>query len=179
MYRYNSSLDRLSIIITWCVFALSMVIFCTGYFAYLKSGKQISLLIGPGLAPVILIGLITAMYYLKPIAVTIGNNAITIDRKWYPVTIDFSDIKSIRIVEKEEMKGVIRTFGNGGLFGYTGSYYNKKMGSMRWYCTQRCNFIMIETSGNKIIITPDSPMDFMNDIKSVERLFVGNQKTAA
>ena len=175
MHTYISSLDRLSTIVSRSIIALSLILFCVHYFIYKHSGEQPILLIAPALTPVILTILSIAMYNLKPLSVTIGNDAIIINRKWKPVTINFSEINSIRIVEKEEMKGVIRTFGNGGLYGYTGMYYNKIMGSMRWYCTQRCNYILIQTRGKKTIITPDLPNEFMNDIKSVEHRFLGNR----
>ncbi len=56
------------------------------------------------------------------------------------------------------MTGTYRILGNGGLFGYTGYYRNSTFGNMRWFATQRKNYILIEkNNGQKIIITPDEP----------------------
>jgi len=79
--------------------------------------------------------------------------------------IAIADIKEVRTVLKEEMGGAIRTFGNGGLFGYYGKYYNKALGSMTLYTTQRRNRVLIQTvSGKKIIISPDdlSLVDYLS-----------------
>ena len=71
------------------------------------------------------------------------------------------------------MRFAIRTFGNGGVFGYTGYFYKKGIGSMLWYCTQRANYILIEkTNGKKIVITPDDADGFMKDIGNAHQSLV-------
>ena len=78
--------------------------------------------------------------------------------------IKISEIIEIKTVDSNDLSGTIRTFGNGGLFGYYGKYYNSKFGNMIWYVTQRRNRILIETNqGKKIIISPD-------DIGMVEKV---------
>ncbi len=78
----------------------------------------------------------------------------------------FNDIKTIRKVDSSNMKYSIRTMGNGGLWGYTGKYYNRKLGSMTFYCSQRANYILVElTTGKKIIITPDEPDALIAELK--------------
>ncbi len=166
MNNYTLSLDKLSRNITLAVACLGAIILIAGLFAYVKSGKEIMVLFGALLGPFIIGVLIIAMYLLMPRSVQTGSTGITILRKISPVVIPFADLKSIRMAETEEMKGVIRTFGNGGLFGYTGLYYNKKLGSMTWYCTQRKNYIIIDKKDNKrIVITPDQPEEFIRDIR--------------
>ena len=162
MKRFTSSLDQLSQIITYCVIALGIVLLIIGYIAYKKSGGEPMVLISIALGPVILGSLTIAMYYLQPRSVGLDDNSITIGRKLHPVSISLSDISSVRALDKGELSGTIRTFGNGGLLGYTGLYYNKKLGSMNWYCTQRKNYILIEKKDHKkIIITPDNPIEFL------------------
>jgi hypothetical protein len=65
----------------------------------------------------------------------------------------------------------MRTFGNGGLFGYTGKYYNSRFGKMTWYCTQRKNYVLLILSDKKkIVITPDNPAELLVPVK---RLMIG------
>jgi hypothetical protein len=54
------------------------------------------------------------------------------------------------------MRGTIRTFGVGGLFGYFGKFHTPNIGHITFYATQRVNKVLIVTKqGKKIILTPD------------------------
>lgn len=65
------------------------------------------------------------------------------------------------------LKGMIRTFGNGGLFGYFGRYYSRELGSMKLYATQTDSRILITTkTGEKLLISPDNAYRLMEEIKS-------------
>jgi hypothetical protein len=77
------------------------------------------------------------------------------------------DIKSIELLDKESLKGTIRTFGVGGLFGYWGKFSNNKIGVMTWYATKRENAVLITTFSNKkVLLTPDNPELFVSVIRS-------------
>jgi hypothetical protein len=78
------------------------------------------------------------------------------------VHIDRNQIKSVELLDKEQLAWVFRTFGVGGLFGYYGKFANTKLGSMTWYATRRNKTVLIETLDNKkIILTPDEPEKFV------------------
>ncbi|MCW3121164.1 MAG: hypothetical protein JWQ38_656 [Flavipsychrobacter sp.] len=159
MKKFTSTLDDMSYKISYAMIGLSVLIYISSYTAYHSTmDKGIAELLFAILLPCFLPVLIVAMYYLKPESITVDNSAIVIDRKAKPVTISFSQVKSVRKVAKDDMKNSIRTLGNGGLFGYTGRFYNKTMGDMLLYCTQRDNYILIEkTDKKKVIISPDEP----------------------
>lgn len=73
--------------------------------------------------------------------------------------IDITKIKSAFIPDIDSMRFTIRTFGNGGLFGYLGLFYNPAYGKMKWYATRRDNYIMLIMQDNtKIVLTPDSDL---------------------
>ena len=166
MHNYSSSPDKLTKIITYVVVAIMILPPVLGYSTFLKAGKDQVAMFGLFIGPVIIFVLMIAMYLLSPLSVEITNTGLIIHRKIYSRNILFKDIESIRMAEPDEMNGTIRTFGNGGLFGYTGMYWNKKLGSMRWYCSQRKNYILIDKEGNKrIVITPDDPDDFIKDVR--------------
>ncbi len=129
------------------------------------------------ITPVIMISLFIGTYLLKTISVSVADDSITINRTIKPVIIEFSEIASIRKVNN--MKFAMRTFGNGGLFGYTGLYYKKGIGSMTWYCTQRQNYILIEkTNGKKLVITPDEPDAFMQEIAAKHAYLIATEQPA-
>ena len=100
-------------------------------------------------------------FILKPSHYILEEDTIIIHRMFNDVKILRSDILKVELVPTEKLKWSIRTFGVGGLFGYFGKFYNKNIGSMTWYATQRENFVLIKTSKKNIIITPDEAEDFV------------------
>jgi hypothetical protein len=76
--------------------------------------------------------------------------------------IDLKEIELVRTVSKGEMGLPIRTFGNGGLFGFFGYYFSDRLGKMKWYATRTDNYVLVQLkNGKKLIITPDHPAAFV------------------
>jgi len=58
---------------------------------------------------------------------------------------------------------VWRAFGIGGLFSFTGDYYNTRFGRMKWYRTRLDKTVLITTvAGRKIVVSPDDPESFVS-----------------
>ncbi len=77
-------------------------------------------------------------------------------------------IMDARRVAKAEMNDLHRTFGVGGLFGYSGHYHNETIGDMTFYATQNKNWVLVHTiKGESIILTPDDPDKFLYEVKAV------------
>ncbi|EAZ82493.1 PH domain-containing protein [Algoriphagus machipongonensis] len=153
---YKASLDFLAKAITLGVIALFAYI---GYRSYnsieAASGDQTTLFINIGVL-VLLIGILIGTWVFAPRRYTIGEGKLTIHRLMDKVEISLSDIKSMRVLNEEETKGTIRTFGVGGLFGYYGRFYIPGIGKVTFYATQRKNKVLLVTKSEKqIIITPD------------------------
>ena len=111
--------------------------------------------------------LMLLMYMLKPSALVLDGGSLTIMRLFKPVTIQLSDIAMARPLDASEVKGSLRTFGNGGLFGYFGKFYNSQFGHMTWYCTQRKNYVLLEKrDGKSIVLSPDDPTAFLRELKA-------------
>lgn len=120
------------------------------------------------IAPVLLITLLIAFYILKPRYITADTSELAIHSITRPVSFPYHTICSVSKVSSKDMSGAVRTFGNGGLFGYTGKYYNSRLGKMTWYCTQRKNYILLTLTNNKkIVITPDDPEALLEELRSV------------
>lgn len=72
------------------------------------------------------------------------------------------NVLHIRKMNADETKGLIRTFGNGGLFGYTGRYHSPAIGHQRWYCSRRTGLVVIELkAGIPVILSPEDPEGFV------------------
>jgi hypothetical protein len=154
--EYKASLDNLAKIISICTIAIIILVGWRIYKAIIASiGNPVALAIYCG-AAVILILVLVIPYGLAPQNYILNNDELIVKRLLISRKIKLDELEEARMVEKEEVKNTIRTFGVGGLFGYFGKYYNPKLGSMTWYLTQRENRILLITKkGEKILISPD------------------------
>ena len=59
----------------------------------------------------------------------------------------------------------IRLCGNGGLFAFTGLFWDRKYGKFRMYSTSASHkdCVMVETADKKIIISPENPDAWVSD----------------
>ena len=59
------------------------------------------------------------------------------------------------------MCGSVRTCGNGGLFSFTGWYWNRKIGKYRAFITDPAKAVVLVFANRRIVVTPDRPEDFV------------------
>jgi hypothetical protein len=86
----------------------------------------------------------------------VTNDALRIVRPFATKTIELNNITHIQALPTEALGTLIRTFANGGLFGYYGQYKSSTIGYFTFYGTQRKNHILIETTTpQRLVITPD------------------------
>lgn len=62
-------------------------------------------------------------------------------------------------------KGSLRVVGNGGLFSFTGLFYNKRLGRYRMYANDFDHAVVLELSGRNVVITPASPEEFVSHVR--------------
>ncbi len=100
--------------------------------------------------------IVIVTYIFSPQKCILTNESLIIKMLLFSKKIKLSDISEIKILDNNEIKGSIRTFASGGLFGYYGYFYNSAIGKYIMYATQRKNLILIKTKeAKKIIVTPD------------------------
>ena len=58
----------------------------------------------------------------------------------------------------------LRTFGNGGLFSFTGWYYNRDLGAFRAYATDSQRSVVLWIRGKKFVLSPDEPERFVREL---------------
>lgn len=76
-------------------------------------------------------------------------------------------IIEVKLIDKSDLKFAIRTFGIGGIFSYSGTFTNKKLGSMTWYLTRKDSLVMLVTKMDKIVLSPDNCQEFYNEVKKM------------
>jgi hypothetical protein len=109
-----------------------------------------------------LLAILFVPFVYHPLNYLITGNQIIIRRPLKNVIIQKHKIGNVKIVDQQNMKGTLRSFGVAGLFGYYGRFSNLKIGSMLWFATQRKNYVLIQTNDDKnYILTPDNPNEFV------------------
>lgn len=154
---YKTSLDNLAKGITIGVTILFVAILIGQFLIIKDTGWAV-----PIITTVTLFLIYFISFAFSPINYEVSAQHLSIHRLLIDVNIDRNQIKSVELLDKEQLTWVIRTFGVGGLFGYYGKFANTKLGSMTWYATRRDKTVLIETIDNKkIILTPDEPEKFV------------------
>lgn len=76
------------------------------------------------------------------------------------------NIESIQ-ADPNAMDLSIRTFGNGGMFSFSGLFRNDKLGSYRAYVSDKSNSVIIQRKkGSPVVVSPHDPLDFVKQVKA-------------
>lgn len=155
MRTYSASLDNLSKGISVFVFVLFGAIISLQLNTYIRADQDLpawSIILMGG----IFLLIIATTWIFRPVKYSVNSERLIIHRPVRDVEIRIRDIRKAVRISKDDMRWTARTFGNGGLFGYYGKFWNKKFGTMTWYATKRNNYLLVETrEGKKLVLTPD------------------------
>lgn len=110
----------------------------------------------------VLVGVSVFTYLYSPLGYNVLDDRIEIKRRINHFIIKRSEVESIQALSKEEMGMAWRMAGNGGMFGYTGYFKSKSQGSMRWFVSQRNNYVLLTLKKRgKIVLSPDDVQGFI------------------
>ena len=104
------------------------------------------------------------LFISYPLSIVKEPEHIIINRIKGKVIFNIEEYK-IQRVDKRILKGAIRTFASGGLFGYQGYFYSNKLGHFKMIAVNLKQLYLLEnkTTGEKIIINLyDYPYLYLN-----------------
>jgi hypothetical protein len=107
---------------------------------------------------------IAALFTIRGYVLTM--NALLIQRLLWSSRVGLSDLQSAE-ADPEAMSGSIRTFGNGGMFCFAGTFSNNRLGSYRAFATDPKRSVMLKFSDRTVVVTPDRPDDFVARINQL------------
>lgn len=160
---YKTSLDKVAKGITIGVTILFAAVII-GEFSIIKDeGKALPIYTTAALLLIYFI-----VFAFRPLNYTLTSDQLIISRLFPNVSIDRNDIKSLELLNEQDIRSSVRTLGVGGLFGYFGKFANLKLGSMTWYATRTDRTVLVRTvDERKIILTPDEPEKFVADFNAL------------
>jgi hypothetical protein len=103
-------------------------------------------------APLIALG----SWALAPRAVEIQGGELRILRRaWRSAAYPLQAVEEVAVLPPRWVVGAVRTFGNGGLFGYYGWYWKK--GAFRLFATRTDRLVEVVVGGKRVVVSPDEP----------------------
>jgi hypothetical protein len=152
---YKASKDMTVKIITIGVIILFAFLGYKSLIGIIHSNGKLTLILIHSSVLIFLVGTLLLCFLYAPQKYSITENKLIIHRPISDKYILIDSITEIRKVDKSELKGTIRTFGVGGLFGNYGKFYIPALGNVTLFATQSKNYVLIITNKRKILITPD------------------------
>jgi hypothetical protein len=153
---YSASLDKTSIIITTCIAILFSGLLYFNLSKLQEASTQPGILIGLILSSLLMLIIFVGSYLYRITGYELTPSELIIHRPVSDKVISLNTIQKVEVAEKEKMKYTIRTFGNGGLFGYFGKFSNDHYGPMHWFVSQRKNYLALHLKNQKIyMLSPD------------------------
>jgi hypothetical protein len=104
----------------------------------------------------------SALFTIRGYAIT--PDAILIRRLFWTTRLPRAELQSARS-EPDAMRGSLRTFGNGGLFSFSGFFWSKALGSYRAWVTDPHRTVVLVYAQRKVVISPEVPEDFVRDLE--------------
>ncbi|HEU5291974.1 MAG TPA: PH domain-containing protein [Cyclobacteriaceae bacterium] len=130
----------------------------------IESPNRLARTLAFGFSIIMMVAIYTFCYLYRPLKYVLESGKLIVKRPFKDKTIDLSDIRDAYVITKDSMGWVVKTFGNGGLFGFYGEFRSSRYGHMTWYATRKSNYVMLETTEGRIVLTPDN-LEMANEIK--------------
>ena len=94
---------------------------------------------------------------------TITPDAILVHRLFWATRLPRAGLQSAEL-SPGAMCRSMRTFGNGGLFSFTGFYHNNPLGVYRAFVTDLRRTVVLHYAKRTVVISPAAPEEFVHDL---------------
>lgn len=150
-----------------------------------KAPWSASLIIISSLTTILCVGIALGMIWssrgilpwvaLLPLAIVCGGalftirgysvilDAILVHRLFWTTRLPLAGLQSAQF-EPDAMRWSLRTFGNGGLFSFTGFFRNKSLGAYRAFVTDPHRTVVLRYSARTVVVSPAAPEEFVHDL---------------
>ena len=110
--------------------------------------------------------ILSACFMVRSYVVT--PETLLVQRLGWNTKLDLVSLRSV-VVDSQVMKGSIRTFGNGGLFSFSGYFRNKQLGTYRAFATDPSRAVVLWFTDHVVVITPEDPQMLAAKLMSYRR----------
>jgi hypothetical protein len=96
------------------------------------------------------------------------DDELLIERLGWSNHVPLNSIVSA-VAQPDAVRGSVRLFGSGGLFGFFGWFRNGRLGVYRAYGTDPKRCVIVKLTNRIIVVTPDDPTQFVCELDSLRR----------
>jgi Bacterial PH domain len=101
----------------------------------------------------------------SPRAYVVSYRAIEVERLIGNVQVPLEGVRETRRINTDDLRGCIRLWASGGLFGYYGLFRTARLGRCTWYVTNRKNVVVIIAQSKTTLYSPDDVDGFLEAIR--------------
>jgi hypothetical protein len=94
---------------------------------------------------------------------TVDSDHLAIERLVTTTRIPLTGLQRVW-ADANVRKGSVRVCGNGGLFSYTGWYYNKRLGLYRLFATNFQRGVVLQFADRVVVLSPADPQAFVEHV---------------
>ena len=105
--------------------------------------------------------IVVGAYAWSPRGYAVSDGSIEVKRLIGRARIPLDGLREARAATKDDFRGCLRLFGNGGLFGYYGMFRTSKLGKSTWYVTNRGKAVVVVTGEKTVLFSPDNVEGFI------------------
>lgn len=153
----------------WVATALSVAVLLAVVLAGLYTGPRQLLLWRVAMVGVPVAVLVGALPFMVR-GYLLTDTGIEVRRLGWCTVLPIAGIVAVT-GEPEGLRGSIRLFGNGGLFGITGWFWNRRIGRFRAYATDPGRAVLLRyRDGRKVVVTPHDVQHFIVRVKTFAKM---------
>jgi len=112
--------------------------------------------------------IVGTVFACSPRGYVISGRMIVVKRWIGNARIPLEDLRDARRATPDDLRGCLRLFGSGGMFGYFGLFRTSPLGRCWWYLTNRQNTVVVIAAGQTSLFSPDNIDGFLAAIGPVE-----------
>ncbi len=105
-------------------------------------------------------------YAWSPRGYALRERSIVVKRLIGGVRIPLEQVREARRTTSDDLRGCIRLWGSGGMFGYYGLFRTSKLKKCSWYVTDRRNTVVVITGEKTALFSPDDVDGFLAAIRA-------------
>ncbi len=109
------------------------------------------------------VGIVLLAALLSIRGYSVIDGYVLIHRLGWSTRLDLSRLQSIE-AQPGVMAGSARLLGIGGLFAFLGTFRSELLGTYRAYATDGANAVLLELDNANVVVTPDSPAEFVRAV---------------
>jgi hypothetical protein len=109
---------------------------------------------------------IAIAFALAPRGYALEPGHLRIERPLRAIEIPLASIRAAWTLPDDAFRGALRVAGSGGLFGYYGRFWSKRLGAFRLYATRRTGLVVVDTAADRFVLSPEPPERFLDVLLS-------------